>query len=105
MIGLDDGNERQQPPLLTDAIIFDFDGGTRIGEAFATLLANSRFVSFARGAVIIVLSDGLERGDPALMAETTERLAPVDGEPPHAPEQPDHASMTPHSVLGEEEQP
>ena len=26
MIGLDDGNERQQPPLLTDAIIFDFDG-------------------------------------------------------------------------------
>ncbi len=56
-------------------VIFDFDGGTRIGAAFTSLLANSRFRAFARGAVIIVLSDGLERGDPALMASTTERLA------------------------------
>jgi uncharacterized protein with von Willebrand factor type A (vWA) domain len=77
------------------SLIFDFDGGTRIGEAFATLLANSRFVSFARGAVIIVLSDGLERGDPALMAETTERMArlghrllwltPMAGDPAYRP--------------------
>jgi uncharacterized protein with von Willebrand factor type A (vWA) domain len=77
------------------SLIFDFDGGTRIGEAFATLLANSRFASLARGAVIIVLSDGLERGDPALMAETTERLArlghrllwltPMAGDPAYRP--------------------
>ena len=37
--------------------------------------------------------------------ETTARLAPVDGEPPHDPERPDHAGTTPHSVLGEEEYP
>ncbi len=90
-----------QRPDLDDALgglaslIFDFDGGTRIGEAFGTLLANSRFVSFARGAMIIILSDGLERGDPALMAETTERLArlghrllwltPMAGDPEYRP--------------------
>jgi uncharacterized protein with von Willebrand factor type A (vWA) domain len=78
-----------------ESLIFDFDGGTRIGEAFATLLANSRFVSFARGAVIIIVSDGLERGDPALMAESTERLArlghrllwltPMAGDPAYRP--------------------
>lgn len=98
-------------PHLDDALgglaslIFDFDGGTRIGEAFASLLANSRFVSFARGAVIIVLSDGLERGEPALMAETTERLArlgyrllwltPMAGDPAYQP-----ATRGMHAILG-----
>lgn len=76
-------------------VIADFDGGTRIGEAFARLLANGRFLGFARGAVIMVLSDGLERGDPGLMAETTERLArlghrllwltPMLGDPAYRP--------------------
>lgn len=55
--------------------IADFDGGTRIGEAFATFLGNSRFLSLARGALVMVLSDGLELGHPAQMVETTERLA------------------------------
>jgi hypothetical protein len=57
------------------AIVFDFDGGTRIGESFETLLANSRFRALVRGAVVVVLSDGLERGDPAPMARATDRLA------------------------------
>ena len=56
-------------------VIADFDGGTRIGEAFATFLGNSRYLSLARGALIMVLSDGLELGHPAQMVETTERLA------------------------------
>ena len=56
-------------------VIADFDGGTRIGEAFATFLANSRYLSLARGALIMVLSDGLELGHPRQMVETTERLA------------------------------
>ncbi|MCC6315156.1 MAG: VWA domain-containing protein, partial [Thermomicrobiales bacterium] len=76
-------------------LVFDFDGGTRIGDAFATLLANGRFVSFVRGAVVIVLSDGLERGDPTAMAWATERLArlgsllvwltPLMGDPAYRP--------------------
>lgn len=56
-------------------VIADFDGGTRIGEAFATFLGNSRYLSLARGALVVVLSDGLELGHPAQMMETTERLA------------------------------
>ncbi|HET7092996.1 MAG TPA: VWA domain-containing protein, partial [Thermomicrobiales bacterium] len=59
---------------LTDAVL-DFDGGTRIGETFARLLANGRFVAFARGATIVVVSDGLERGDPGPMRRATARLA------------------------------
>jgi len=56
-------------------VIADFDGGTRIGEVFATFLGNSRYLSLARGALVMVLSDGLELGHPAQMVETTERLA------------------------------
>lgn len=56
-------------------VIADFDGGTRIGEAFAAFLGNSRYLSLARGALVMVLSDGLELGHPGQMVETTERLA------------------------------
>lgn len=56
-------------------VIADFDGGTRIGEAFATFLGNSRYLSLARGALVLVLSDGLELGHPGQMVATTERLA------------------------------
>jgi len=77
------------------AVVSDFDGGTRIGEAFEDLLANGRFLPFARGALILVLSDGLERGDPAPLARATERLArlghrlvwlsPLLGDPAYRP--------------------
>lgn len=56
-------------------VIADFDGGTRIGEAFAAFLDNSRYLSLARGALVMVLSDGLELGHPGQMVATTERLA------------------------------
>lgn len=56
-------------------VIADFDGGTRIGEAFATFLGHSRYLALARGALVLVLSDGLEVGHPAQMVQTTERLA------------------------------
>jgi uncharacterized protein with von Willebrand factor type A (vWA) domain len=55
--------------------VLDADGGTRIGVALAQFLANSRYVALARGALVIVLSDGLERGDPALMVAATSRLS------------------------------
>lgn len=57
------------------ACVLDADGGTRIGVALAQFLANSRHVALARGALVIVLSDGLERGDPALMQAATRRLS------------------------------
>ncbi len=55
--------------------VLDADGGTRIGASLRRFLADPGNVSRARGAVIIVLSDGLERGDPAEMAQAVHRLA------------------------------
>jgi uncharacterized protein with von Willebrand factor type A (vWA) domain len=56
-------------------VVEDADGGTRIGPALQEFLATPRYADRARGALTIVLSDGLERGDPALMAHAVRRLA------------------------------
>jgi uncharacterized protein len=55
--------------------VLDADGGTRIGAALSQFLADGRSLARARGALIVVLSDGLERGDPAEMAKAVNRLA------------------------------
>jgi uncharacterized protein with von Willebrand factor type A (vWA) domain len=55
--------------------VTDADGGTAIGEALRRFLANPRFLALARGALIVVISDGLERGDPTAMVRATERLS------------------------------
>jgi uncharacterized protein with von Willebrand factor type A (vWA) domain len=53
----------------------DWAGGTRIGEALRTF--NDRFGrrGMARDAIVVVLSDGWERADPALVGREMERLA------------------------------
>jgi len=57
------------------AVVDDWDGGTRIGPALSAFMANPRYGSLLRGAVVLVLSDGLERGDPAPMREAVARIA------------------------------
>ena len=76
--------------------VADWDGGTRIGEALQAFLAVPRFAGYARGALVIVLSDGLERGDPTQLSDAVAKLArrawrivwlsPLAGEPGYAPE-------------------
>lgn len=56
-------------------IVADFDGGTRIGDALLAFLNVPRFAGFARGAAVVVLSDGLERGGPEAMIEAVTRLS------------------------------
>jgi uncharacterized protein len=56
-------------------IVFDFDGGTLIGASLEEFLSVSRHAALVRGAVTIVFSDGLERGDPLPMIHAVERLA------------------------------
>ncbi|MEM9139551.1 MAG: VWA domain-containing protein [Pseudomonadota bacterium] len=56
------------------ALIADIDGGTRIGEALTAFLAVPRYTGFARGAAVVVLSDGLERGSPDALVAATRRL-------------------------------
>jgi uncharacterized protein with von Willebrand factor type A (vWA) domain len=57
------------------ACVQDADGGTRIGPTLHEFVSTPRYADRARGAVTIVLSDGLERGDPALMAHAVHRLS------------------------------
>ena len=52
----------------------DWDGGTRIGPTLLALLSIPRFAAFARGACVVVLSDGLERGGHAEMEQAFRRL-------------------------------
>jgi len=53
----------------------DWSSGTRIGEALKTF--NDRYGrrGMARGSVIVILSDGWERGDPQMVSREMERLA------------------------------
>jgi uncharacterized protein len=52
----------------------DWSSGTRIGDALKTFNDRHGRRGMARGAVIVILSDGWERGDPALVAREMERL-------------------------------
>ncbi|MFJ1547528.1 VWA domain-containing protein [Streptomyces sp. NPDC088246] len=52
----------------------DRSGGTRLGEMLRSFLDRWGQRSCARGAVVVVLSDGRERGDPALLAARMRRL-------------------------------
>jgi uncharacterized protein with von Willebrand factor type A (vWA) domain len=53
----------------------DWSSGTRIGDALKTFNDRHGRRGMARGAVIVILSDGWERGDPALVNREMERLA------------------------------
>jgi uncharacterized protein with von Willebrand factor type A (vWA) domain len=53
--------------------VADFSGGTRIGDAIATLNRRHGGV-VGRGAVVVVCSDGWDRGDPAELAAEMARL-------------------------------
>ena len=66
---------REQALATASMLVADWDGGTRIGEALNAFLAVPRFSALARGAVIVVLSDGLERGDPTAMADAVARFS------------------------------
>jgi uncharacterized protein with von Willebrand factor type A (vWA) domain len=55
--------------------VVDWGGGTRIGESLKTFLDRYGHGGLARGAITIVCSDGLDRGDPDLLAGQAARLA------------------------------
>ncbi len=52
----------------------DWSSGTRIGDALKEFNDRHGRRGMARGAVIVILSDGWERGDPALVGREMERL-------------------------------
>ena len=66
---------REQALAGAAQIVSDWDGGTRIGDALKAFLAVPRFASYSRGAVTLIISDGLERGDPTALADAVARLS------------------------------
>jgi len=57
------------------AAIPDWSGGTRLGESLKAFLDQWGQRGAARGAVVVLCSDGWERGDPALLGDQVARLA------------------------------
>jgi hypothetical protein len=52
----------------------DWSGGTRLGAALKTFVDDFGRRGMARGAVVVIISDGWERADPALLGEQMSRL-------------------------------
>jgi uncharacterized protein len=75
--------------------VADWEGGTRIGESLKALLDGWSQRAALRGAVVVLCSDGLERGDPELLRRQMERLGrlahrvvwvnPLKGSPRYEP--------------------
>jgi len=55
--------------------VFDWDGGTRIGDSLDTFVRQWGRRGMSRGAIVVICSDGLDRGDPAVLAHAMERLS------------------------------
>lgn len=87
---------RAQALAQASGLVADWDGGTRIGDALQAFLAVPRFAGYARGAVVAIISDGLERGDPAAMIGAMRRMSarafridwfsPLAADPAYRPE-------------------
>jgi hypothetical protein len=66
---------REQALNAAAHLVSDWDGGTRIGDALQAFLAVPRFAGYARGAAVVVISDGLERGDVSALRDAVARLS------------------------------
>jgi uncharacterized protein with von Willebrand factor type A (vWA) domain len=54
---------------------FDWDGGTRIGDSLDAFVRGWARRGLCRGGIVVVCSDGLDRGDPEVLAAAMERLS------------------------------
>jgi uncharacterized protein len=54
--------------------VVDWDGGTRIGQSLDTFVRKWGRNGLCRGGVVVICSDGLDRGDPEVLAKAMERL-------------------------------
>lgn len=79
------------------SMVPDWSGGTRLGEVLQAFVDRWGQRGVARGAVVVIASDGWERGDPTLLGEQVARLRrlahaviwanPHRGKPGYAPVQ------------------
>jgi uncharacterized protein len=55
--------------------VVDWDGGTRIGQSLDTFVRRWGHGGLCRGGVVVICSDGLDRGDPEQLAAAMARLS------------------------------
>jgi uncharacterized protein len=70
--------ERRRPDDAMDRAarsVVDWEGGTRIGDSLERFVRTWGRTALCRGAIVVVCSDGLDRGDPAVLAGAMERLS------------------------------
>jgi hypothetical protein len=70
--------ERRRPDDALDQaakLVFDWEGGTRIGESIDTFVRQWARKRMSRSSIVVICSDGLDRGDPAVLAGAMERLS------------------------------
>ena len=60
--------------LAAGAAVPDWSGGTRLGEVLRAFVDRWGQRGTARGAVVVIASDGWERGDPRMLGEQVARL-------------------------------
>jgi uncharacterized protein with von Willebrand factor type A (vWA) domain len=58
----------------TQAVV-DWEGGTRIGASLDTFVRDWGRRGLCRGGIVVICSDGLDRGDPDVLATAMERLS------------------------------
>jgi uncharacterized protein len=55
--------------------VVDWEGGTRIGDSLTTFVRDWGRRGICRGGIVVVCSDGLDRGDPQVLATAMQRLS------------------------------
>jgi uncharacterized protein len=104
-----DALRQRDPDLALEraaAAVVDWDGGTRIGESLRQFVRGWGRQGAMRRAVVVICSDGLERGDPAVLAEQMARLSrlayrvlwvnPLAGDPDFQPVSRGMRAILPH---------
>ncbi|MGQ0715790.1 MAG: vWA domain-containing protein [Pseudonocardiales bacterium] len=56
-------------------LVVDWEGGTRIGDSLDKFVRLWARRGMCRGGVVVICSDGLDRGDPELLSDSMERLS------------------------------
>ena len=70
--------EHRRPDLALDraaAAVTDWEGGTRIGACLDEFVRRWARRGLTRGGIVVICSDGLDRGDPELLESAMERLS------------------------------
>ena len=70
--------DRRRPDEALDRAakaVFDWEGGTRIGESLDAFVRDWGRRGVCRGGIVVICSDGLDRGDPHVLATAMERLS------------------------------